>query len=153
SAFMQWMGRRALKRQIEARKEPDFNPEGLAAFERNLVATVRFMAARGIRVLLCTYPHVYPPTEAEAERILFDGASLLRGTLKIAPVIYEVLVRGVDAYNATVREVARREGVELLELEAALPRDPALYVAYIHQNDEGMRRIGELVAEKIVSAG
>lgn len=153
SAFMQWAARRALKRQVASTKHEEVNPEGLAAFERNLEAAVQHLKRRGTGVLLCTYPHAYPPTRAEAEALRFDGLALLEGTLEIAPVTYDGLVRGFDAYNAAIREVARREGVELLDLAAALPRDAALYVDYIHQNDEGMRLIGERVAERILAAG
>lgn len=152
SGFVRWATRRAGRRALAVKREA-FSPEGLAAFEANLLASVRLLRARGARPVLCTYPGVYPPTEAAAARMRFKGRALLAGTLKRCPLAYGALVEGLAAYNAAIRALARAEGVDLIDLEALVPREPALYVDYIHHDDAGLQVVAARVAQHIVAAG
>src|SRR5690606_5375081 len=55
SGFLRWAVRKAQESAL-ARKRETHSPDGLAAFERNLKASVAFVRGVGARPVLCTYP-------------------------------------------------------------------------------------------------
>lgn len=152
SGFLRWAVRRA-QRHALATKHDTFAPEGRAAFDRNLRALIAFVRATGARPVLCTYPSVFLPSEAEAARLRFKGRGLLAGTLKRIPLAYQAMYAGHRAYDAQLRETARAEGVDLIDLYTLVPQVPALYVDYIHHDDAGLQVVAGRVAQHIVKAG
>ncbi len=136
------------RRRIRHRKHAAVDPRGREAFERNLRATAAELRARGVGLLLCTYPHVFPATPEAAAAVF--GPKRLAATLLRSPLEYEPLVAGLEAYNDVIRRVAAEEGAWLADLARDLPADPALYVDFIHQNDAGEREKAARVARAIL---
>lgn len=71
-----------------------------------------------------------------------------------------VPLRALDAFNDTIREIARREGVPLADAEALFRRlSPGgipgnnLFTDHVHPTLEGQQRIAWLVADTAVRAG
>lgn len=152
SGFLRWAVRHAQRRAM-ANKHDAWREEGRRAFDRNLRTLIDLVRAQGARPVLCTYPSVFLPDEGAAARLRFKGRAVLPGTLKRIPLSYSALFEGLAAYNAQVREVAAATGVGLIDLEALVPRDPALYVDFIHHDDAGLQVVAGRVAQEVVRNG
>lgn len=152
SAIVRWVTRTAGKARL-ASKRSTHSPEGLATYRRTLAAGVALVRARGAKPVLCTYPTMFPPTAEEAARLRFDVPFNLESMLKRCPLEYDALRVGLIAYNDAIRVVAREAGVDLVDLDALIPDDPALYADPFHQDDDGQRALASAVAELIVRNG
>lgn len=152
SGFLRWAVRHAQRRALADKRET-WSEEGRRAFDRNLRALIDVVRSGGGRPVLCTYPSVFLPDEAAAGRLRFKGRGVLSGTLKRNPLTYQALFSGLAAYNVQVRETARATGVDLIDLEVLIPRDPALYVDYIHHDDAGLQVVAGRVAQHVIAGG
>lgn len=128
-------------------KAPELDPEGQAAFERNLRRLVRRCREQRAKLLLCTFPWAYRETEAASRAAgvprmeeWYDGLS---------PLQFPALVEGLRRYNETVRQVGKELDVPVLDLAATFPNDVRYYVSPIHHSDEGERLVAERVAAAV----
>ncbi|MEL7023459.1 MAG: GDSL-type esterase/lipase family protein [Pseudomonadota bacterium] len=55
----------------------------------------------------------------------------------------------IERYNEQLREIARAEGVALIDLEADLHGDSDFFVDYVHFNEAGHERVAQLIAEQL----
>lgn len=123
---------------------------GPEAFAADLTAMVNTARAHGARALLCTYPTAL----SLLEDLGMAPPDWLVATHAGAGSVADV-VRLQDRYNREVREVARRSGVRLVDLEAAFRKtgkallfdDPGRDM--IHPNDRGYDLITRQVARAL----
>jgi lysophospholipase L1-like esterase len=110
----------------------DVNREGVAAFIRNIDSIVVLARARGVQVLLATFPLRGGP-QAQVEGQNF------------APT--------VAVMNRQLVDYARQKGVPLVDLAATLDTQRELFMDQVHLNAAGAAREAELVLEAARGAG
>jgi len=138
SAALRALRANTRRRRAKYDKVTELGDAGVEAFARNLRAAAAYFEGRGERLVLCTYPHLFRPTLDEARRV-FETPWQAEALARRSPVAYEALAAGVVRYNDVIREVAAAEGLPLIDLDATFPKDPELFVDFVHTTDEGNR--------------
>lgn len=132
------------QRRKPARRVDELPP--LDAFLEEYEGRLRELVAEsrrfGVRLVLLTQPTLWAPgmpPEVDALTVfgrLPDGRYLSGGAL----------ARCMQAFNQRLLAVGEREGVEVLDLAAELPRSTEVFYDDCHLNEEGARRVGASVA-------
>jgi lysophospholipase L1-like esterase len=135
--------RAALERRTLHEPPPDLD-QALAVYRANLGRIAATTRARGQRLLLLTQPTLYrKDLPEELERLLWaysdDGAYTAHA-----------LERMMDAFNAALLEVCRREALECLDLASMLSKDTSTFYDDVHFNISGSAKVAALVADFLV---
>ncbi|MCE5272077.1 GDSL-type esterase/lipase family protein [bacterium] len=122
--------------------------EYLVNYGRRLERLVEICRANGIKPVFITQPVLY------GEGIdPLTGVDL--GTLVPDRRFFAATENGkadwavVEMYNDVTRQVARQNGVLLIDLAHRLPKSSEYYYDYIHYSKAGGRAIGQIVAEEL----
>lgn len=134
-----------------ADKAAALDPEGEAAFARNLRRLARRCREEGARLLLCTFPWAYRDSEAASRAAGVPG--MAEWYDRFSPLTFPALLEGMRRYNHTIRQVGAELGVPVLDLERDFPPDLRNYVSPIHHSDEGERLVAERVAAALREHG
>ena len=62
------------------------------------------------------------------------------------------LLAGFDEYNRIIRDIARHQGVVLIEGELEIPGDREHFVDSVHFNDKGSRAMARRVGRALMSS-
>jgi lysophospholipase L1-like esterase len=121
----------------------------LDEYERNLKAIIRIARERGVRVVFMTQPVLWrADLPDDMRRLLWMGGA---GDFAASEgkEFYSVaaLADGMAQYNRRLVDVCAREGVECVDLAAALPRDLSVFYDDAHFNEAGARRVAECLAD------
>lgn len=127
----------ALERTL---KTDPYNPEGVATFRRALEATVDACRRYGITPVLLTWPNFFHVALTREEKRV-----LLGHMLKFPNLSYAGWMRIINACNATIRDVAAREGV--LCIDVADIGDYRLFRDAVHPTEEGYDLLSRRVAD------
>jgi hypothetical protein len=115
----------------------------LAEFERAQRAFVATARVFGITPVLLTQASLL--TEAPRDVVLCD-----KGDLFAMGIDYGTY-RGLhQAVNEVTRQVARAEGVALVDLEARVPQDPRFFYDTVHYTPAGSRLVTQWVSEALL---
>jgi len=143
--YRRW--RRNRRNASEFRRElPDLE-RALAAYRANLRECAELARAAGTRLVLVTQPSIWRPELPPELR----GLLWLGGTgdyqREVGLPYYDAvaMAEGMRRYNDALREVAEEEGLELIDLAPALPKDDSSFYDDVHFNDGGSRRVAELI--------
>lgn len=128
----------ALAKKVIA-EMPENLAERLATYKRNVARIVRLCRARNQKILLLTQPTIYrADLDAETAKLLWqytpEGAH--------TP---EVLANVLAAFNAALREVAREEQADCIDLDAALAKDTTVFYDDCHFNLAGSAQVADLL--------
>jgi len=120
----------------------------LDRYGRALREVVSLARGRGARVVLMTQPVLWHPgmTEEEKELLWMGGVGDFRrvpGSLYYEP---EALARGMEAYNARLRDVCVETGADCVDLAAAVPRTADFFWDDCHFTDEGQALVADTLA-------
>ncbi len=129
-------------------KAPALDPEGTAAFERNLRRLVRRCQEQGAKVLLCTYPRSYRDTLAESEAAKVPELERWYGST--CPLEYPAFMEGLRLYDTIVQKVGADAKVPVVDLVNLVPNDVALYVSPIHHSEAGEEKVSGFVADALL---
>jgi len=102
---------------------------------------------RGVRFILMTEPFVYQEKLDPAinERLWMGWlGSVSQRSINLSP---DFLAREMNRFDGAVRELARKEGVELIDLEREIPKDLVHFYDDVHLTPVGAER-----ASKVISA-
>jgi hypothetical protein len=117
--------------------------EYIEPYRERLTGLMRACKREGIEPVLITQPSFWgdgrdPRTGIEVGPLeTLDYSASLAG---------EVL----DLYNETTREVARDEGVFLIDLAREIPLDSTYFYDWIHYTNEGSEMVGRAVARSLI---
>lgn len=140
--------------------EPEWIDEGAVlktpdAYRANLEPILKDAATRGRRVVLVTMPLYLPPhytREAFVEKRMDYGEGAYRLPIEVwgRP---EHVVRGVDAHNAVLRELAAADpNVILIDLAREFPREGRYFCDPCHLTPQGITRWNDLVFAELKRA-
>ncbi len=110
---------------------------------REMIAVAR---TRGVRFILMTEPFVYQEKlDAAVNERLWMGwlGSVSHRPINLSP---DFLAREMNRFDDAVRELARKEGVELIDLEREIPKDLVHFYDDVHLTPAGAERAGEVVS-------
>lgn len=125
---------------------------GLAPFERNLETLIDLARADGARVVLMTQPSLYKADITTEEK----AALYMLNYEAVGPDrqwSYASARRGFQQYNARVKEIARRQQVDLIELDGAVKKDLAHFSDDVHYRDPTFDIIADFLSRRIVDLG
>jgi lysophospholipase L1-like esterase len=117
----------------------ELNPLALEQYLLNVSLFVDAARHRGIVPVLLTEATLVTANAApeDRKRIAYDYARLE----------HDALARALAACSQGLREIARNQRVDLVDLDRALSGSPELFVDHVHTTPAGSQRIADLVAE------
>ena len=131
---------KALKTRTMRELPPDFD-KALATYRGNLEKLVWTTRRLRQRLVLMTEPTMYrkdlPP---HLELLLFQHSN--DGAYSTA-----ILERMMSAFNKTVIDVAREQGVDYIDLASMLPKDTSVFYDDVHFNISGSKMVATIVAD------
>ena len=148
--YARW--RRHRRRATEFRPElPDLDL-ALAAYRENLRECAELARAAGVRLVLLTQPSIWAPDPPpEIRRLLWlGGTGNYQEEIGLPYYSAAALDEGMRRYNDVLRAFAEEEGLELIDLAPEIPKDPTSFYDDVHFNDEGSRRVAEVVVEYLL---
>ena len=110
---------------------------------------VRQMQSMNSRVIIVTLPSLFTMNEDPSEE------ALKKGQLPSFTDNPYVLAKLIERYNAALRELANRDGLQIIDLErwskdALVPRNSYFYDS-MHLYEEGQEKIGIYMADEITN--
>jgi lysophospholipase L1-like esterase len=134
-----------VERPGDATAFDDFVP---TRYRSNLEATIRLLRAHRVNVLLVTLPTVaepgMSPEQIRQANVFFPHFAGAYGVARLLSLR--------AAYNRTIVDVGRREGVEVVDLAALfepMPDKPTYFWDTMHPNDKGGAVIARALAERL----
>jgi lysophospholipase L1-like esterase len=115
-----------------SRAEPDLNLpfQGTATYRRNIEHLLDLCQARGIRVVLSSFCHFFYPGIEDS-------------------FVHRKYAEGVALENSVTLDLATRRGLPYADAAALIPLELENYVDFVHFTPAGMRRLAEVVADKL----
>jgi len=118
----------------------------LAAFVTDLESLVDEIEASGAVPLLLTHASRSVDLQVPADR-----RAVTRGIVHTPRATAEVIVGFAAAGNAAMREIAKRRGITLVDLEAALRDERDCFADLVHFTDCGSAEVGKLLAGPVIT--
>ncbi|HEY6193217.1 MAG TPA: SGNH/GDSL hydrolase family protein [Bacteroidota bacterium] len=121
---------------------------GAAAYARNIESLIELARNDSTRVVLMTEPCLLKPemTEAELSAIWMIRVEAVNDTLAWSS---ETVLNGMRQYNDTVRAIAARNRVPLIDLERELPKSLTYFRDEVHYRDTAFPLIARFVAARL----
>src|SRR6185503_7256005 len=145
---------RTLERNRRARRENPARLDRLPSlfapleeYRRNVRAMIGLIRKRGARPLFATHPAFWRAgMSPEEEALLWFGWT--GGAVPHARAYYTIgiLAEALSAFDRVLKDVCAEEGVEWLDLAAAIPRTTENFYDDAHFTDAGARKVAEALA-------
>jgi lysophospholipase L1-like esterase len=144
--------RRASSTQI--RNELPNMSSGLAEYSRNLSGIAQCAETRGVRLILMTQPSLYRDdlTAQEISTLWMGGIGPLSAEPGQGYYSVEALEEAFRMYNQALRTFCEEESIELIDLEAVIPKSTAVFYDDVHFTEHGAAEVASVVAEYLLSA-
>lgn len=134
-------------RWLSPRRQDALDDRGVQQYEQQLLAFVEECRRQGWRAVLCTAPRSFGDPATPSDQFELAASSLANNPALTLAGLNDAF----DRYNAAVREVARRTGVPLIDLDRGVPRRAEFFVDAIHLNDAGHQFVARIAAREIAS--
>jgi len=124
----------------------------LHTFQRNLTDLARTIRSKNIDLLIASQPSIYryDMRVEELEKLIFP-IYLCRNTEECASV--RSLIRAIDTFNRTSRQIADEHEVTFVALESKIPKSLKYFVDDVHYTVEGNRLVADILFDAIWTAG
>jgi lysophospholipase L1-like esterase len=140
-----WVKQQQRKRQRAVKIAADIRPEWLEEYQAQLTRMVRLARRWDKRLIFMTQPTIWVERMDEKTDAMTLGGQLLDGRFADGPT----RVRGMELYNQAMRDLAVREGVELVDLAAKLPKTTEAFYDDCHFNENGAWMVATALAEQV----
>jgi lysophospholipase L1-like esterase len=140
-----WIRKHRAKRQAGVKIAVDIDPRWLQEYQAQLMRMIELAGRQDKRLIFMTQPTIWVERMDEKTEELTLGGQLPDGRYADSPT----RVRGMDLYNQAMRDVAAREGIELVDLAATLPKTTEVFYDDCHFNENGAQLVGAALAEQI----
>lgn len=125
---------------------------GEAAFRRNLTTLIELARLDGTSVILMSQPTLlHDGMDAEMHGVCSMVTREAVGSDK--QWSFPAAIRGMERYNAAIRETATREGVPFIDLEKAVPKTLTWFFDEVHYQDTTFPLISSTIAREIIRLG
>jgi len=140
-----WVRQQQEKRRHAPKIAAEIDPQWLREYQVQLMKMVELARQRGQRLIFMTQPTIWVEPMDEKADALTLGGQLADGRFADSPT----RVRGMKLYNQAMRDLAAREGVELVDLAAMLPKTTEAFYDDCHFNENGARMVAAALAEQV----
>ena len=138
-----WIGERRKHRRSSRQDRPLPQMQAfLDNYEGSLMWIVALARKRGKTLVFATQPAMWSENMTEQDRDLCLGTQAPNGDY----YRFDGLARGMAQFNQRMRDVARREGVECVDLAAVVPGSTKAMYDDCHFNENGARIVAEELA-------
>lgn len=127
--------------------ETDYFP-GLKSFERNLRTLISLAKLDGTSVILMTQPNLYKDSMSNEE---IGSLGMIQGEAIGNGKKWAVTTgrNGMKLYNDKIREIASSEGVNLIDLELAVPKSLDYFYDEVHYQSKTYDVIAPFIAHHL----
>jgi lysophospholipase L1-like esterase len=140
--------RQARQEALKHETVPEVSPKltlGREVYGVMLRKIIHACRSRGQKIVLMTQPAIYRKDLApELDRLVWNN----QHDRAFTP---EALGKMLDAFNQTMKDVCREEGVPCIDLAAALPKDTSVFYDDCHFNVEGCGRVAQAVTDYLAA--
>lgn len=140
-----WVEEQREKRKAAAKTSRDVDPQWLDEYQAQLLKMIELARLRNKRLIFMTQPTIWGQQMDEKTDRLTLGGQLADGRYLANPA----LAKGMELYNQVMRDLAAREGIELVDLAAMLPKTTEVFYDDCHFNDSGARMVAAALAEQV----
>lgn len=113
----------------------------LVDYRKRVEALVDVCKSNNIKPVLITQPQIIGDT-------IDPSTGIDLGTIEYQDINGSVGWAVLELYNEVVREVARRHGVQLIDLASLMPKDSRYFYDYTHYTNEGAILVGRIVSQE-----
>jgi len=133
------------RKYIPRRRFDRLDDRGVAEYAERLGNLLEICRERGWRMILCTCPRSFGDASATADQYGPAATALANN-----PALSLIgLNDAFDRYNEAIRQVARRLGAPLVDLDRLVPKRAECFVDAVHLNDAGHDLVGGLIADVV----
>ena len=120
----------------------------LDEFERNLDSMIAFSARQNIKLIFVTQSALYHPAmdSFELNLLWMGGKNDFQNNPSATYYSPSALAQGIALYNNKLKEVCKRRSIQLIDLDADLPRSTAVFYDDCHFNERGAQKVAEIIA-------
>jgi lysophospholipase L1-like esterase len=140
-----WIEEQREKRKAAVKTTRVVEPQWLEEYQAQLQKMIELARRWDKRLIFMTQPTIWGQKMDEKTEGLTLGGRLADGRYLANPA----LAKGMELYNQVMRDLAAREGIELVELAAMLPKTTEVFYDDCHFNDSGARMVAAALAEQV----
>ncbi|MEJ2495558.1 MAG: SGNH/GDSL hydrolase family protein, partial [Ignavibacteriaceae bacterium] len=121
---------------------------GLVSYERNLRTLINLAKSDSTNVILMTEPNIYKDSMTKKELSIL--AMLNREAVGNGKRwSYQTAYQGLKKYNKKMSDIARKENVQLIDLESIVPKSTDYFYDDVHYKSKTYDLISEKIAENL----
>jgi len=124
---------------------------GLGEYRTRLLSLASRCRELDLRCLFLTHPTMWRSDLSPAEQHLLWLGYLGRFDYAKGYGSAADLERAIDAYNRTLLDVCRQQGLECYDLASHIPKDTSAFYDDVHFNEAGSRLVAETLKEYLLS--
>jgi lysophospholipase L1-like esterase len=128
---------------LEQQTLQDYRAHSLPFFAQRVQELVRICRSHGIEPVLITQPTLYGPGIDPVTGVNL-ATIRVRGNFN-GRMMYDF----IELYNDVTRQVAKKDGVLLIDLARELPRNSAYYYDYLHYTEPGAAAVAALIDQRL----
>ncbi len=114
----------------------------LENYKNRLVKLVKTCKDNGIQPILITQPQIIGDT-------IDPTTGINLGNMEYQDINGSTGWAILELYNDVTRQVAENQGIQLIDLAKKLPKDSRYFYDYTHYNNEGAKKVGEIISEEM----
>jgi lysophospholipase L1-like esterase len=140
-----WVAEQQEKRKAGTKIAVDVDPQWLQEYQTQLQKMIELARRWDKRLIFMTQPTIWARQMDEKTDALTLGGRLADGQY----VANAARAKGMELYNQVMRDLAVREGIELVDLAATLPKTTEVFYDDCHFNDNGAKMVAAALAEQV----
>jgi len=129
---------------------PDLDT-GLEEYRRRVLSLASRCRALELRCLFVTQPSMWRSDLSPAEQRLLWLGYVGRWEKPKGYISAADMARAMDAYNRTLLDVCRQNGLECYDLASQIPKDTSAFVDDAHLNEAGARLVAQNLKQYLLS--
>jgi DNA-directed RNA polymerase len=121
---------------------------GLPAYRRNISTLIEMARHDSTRVVLMTEPSLFKPVMSEEE---LAAVGMLRAEAINDSLVWssETARNGMEQYNNSLKEIAGRNNMPVIDLEKEVPKSLLFFRDEVHYRDTAFPLIARVVAARL----
>ncbi|MFT6946099.1 MAG: lysophospholipase L1-like esterase [Vicingaceae bacterium] len=120
--------------------------DALQDFESNLNEITSIAQTRNIRLVFITQPTLRNSNMTGYEEKIASYSSPEINSKFLSPIAME---KGLDLFNQKLREISKKDKVELINLAMLLPKDTSVFFDDCHFNKSGSAKVANLIYSEL----
>jgi lysophospholipase L1-like esterase len=140
-----WVKEQQEKRKAGTKVAVEVDPQWLTEYQAQLTKMIELARCWGKRLIFMTQPTIWAQQMDEKTEALTLGGRLADGRY----LDNATRVKAMGLFNQVMRDLTAREGIELVDLAAKLPKTTEVFYDDCHFNENGARLVAAALAEQV----